>query len=197
MFYLLWNPKIKFNKLCGVWILFRTPKLRTAVSRYGSLVWLHIIACADNCCHCWRQPQLVAADGKWRISSREKEGISCPGKFVHRHAKAISAWEVPILIRHKRAFFILVLCSTCQEKKYRLDEYKDHFYSTGKNNFTERNFCELSLIKKYQLTTCTVAFHQQFAMIAPNHELELNWRTTTIHCLNKQEQWLQNRPNGL
>ena len=40
--------------------------------------------------------------------------------------------------------------------------------------FTERNFCELSLIKKYQLTTCTVAFHQQFAMIAPNHELELN-----------------------
>ena len=30
----LWNPRIKFNKLCGVWILLRTPKLRTAVSQY-------------------------------------------------------------------------------------------------------------------------------------------------------------------
>ena len=28
------NPKIKFNKLCRVWILFRKPKLRTAVSWY-------------------------------------------------------------------------------------------------------------------------------------------------------------------
>ena len=33
-FYLLQNPRIKFNKPCGVWILFGTPKLRTAVSWY-------------------------------------------------------------------------------------------------------------------------------------------------------------------
>ena len=33
-FYLLRNPKIKFNKLCGVWILFRTPKLRTPARVY-------------------------------------------------------------------------------------------------------------------------------------------------------------------
>ena len=33
-FYLLRKPRIKFNKLCWVWILFRTPKLRTAVSWY-------------------------------------------------------------------------------------------------------------------------------------------------------------------
>ena len=31
------NPKIKFNKLCGFQILFRTPKLSTAVSWYQSL----------------------------------------------------------------------------------------------------------------------------------------------------------------
>ena len=33
-FYLLLNPPKKVNKLCGVWILFRTPKLRTVVTSY-------------------------------------------------------------------------------------------------------------------------------------------------------------------
>ena len=35
--YLLWNPRIKFNKLCGVWILLWTPKLRTVVTS-GELI---------------------------------------------------------------------------------------------------------------------------------------------------------------
>ena len=38
-FYLFWNPRIKFNKLCGVWILFRTPKLRAAYQ--SSITRLH------------------------------------------------------------------------------------------------------------------------------------------------------------
>ena len=38
------NRPQKFNKLCGVWILFRTPKLRTVVCRYQpsstGLTWI-------------------------------------------------------------------------------------------------------------------------------------------------------------